>query len=484
MSGQFFTLDCLVGISRNACDIRESEDRSEYLSGTTHILCLGERAMKEHIPGAQDYLIQQVRGYVFDTGDGIKRMCSFLPIDCYDIVDWESTHNSALAGKAQHFEKDDEDESDFDIKRKGKTRRSNYRFWLETDTRKLCRILTSGMRKNQDFEWLIYPPLETAIHELTSRKGELLYIDLETDLAYNINTIGFNFSNSNKLLVVPILRYSYEPAYRNLHRFFQALVIAFRDNIPVAWNGKGFDFWLLAWRYKIMIPRYAIDPMLSQARCYPEAEKSLGHGISMWIDQWRYHKDDGVFMPHNNEQEQALWNYNGADVLALRFCHERQTEHAEGIPGLTNSIRQINNSIRPYLLMELTGMHYKKEKLAAMLLHNDKLMMQYLRCMKFMHGPSVEPLISNQKCVRYFNDLLGYPVVARTKTGASQMDEKALLALQLKYPENSIIAFVIAFRALKKESGSLKFFPMWERMGVLPTKEQLKQHKEKYGNEE
>ena len=98
-----------------------------------------------------------------------------------------------------------------------------------------------------------------------------------------------------------------------------------------------------------------------------------------------------------------------------------------------------------------------------------------------MQGPDIDPLISNQKCCRYFHNALLYPAVKRTKTGNPSFDEYALLALQLKYPDNPILAYVIAFRALKKESGSLKFFPMWRDRGVLPTKEQLEQHKENCG---
>lgn len=479
-SGYWFREDCLAqqGIHISQCDVRESEDKSGLLAGTKSLFCLGEKAMREWIPGTNELSLKQARGYIFKQ-DGITRMASFLPIDCYDIVDHESRLNPTL--NESHYEKDDdEDESEFDVKRHGKTRRSNFRFWLEKDTEKLCRIHQVGMRLEQEFDTILYPSIDLVIERLTHKKDQYLYIDVETDSNYNINTIGFNFEHSIDVFVLPILRYNYEPAYGKLPQLFRALAIAFRDNKVVAHNGKSFDFFLFAWRYLIMINRLAEDTMLIQSRMYPEAEKSLGHCISMHIDNWTYHKDDGIFMPNSPAQEQALWKYNSRDVISMKLIHKRQREIASRDAGLEASIQQVNESIRPYLIMEMTGMPYDQDKLEAMMAYNDRIMMQYLRCMRIMCGPTVEPLISNQKCRRYFHDRLGYPVVGKTKTGNPSLTEKDLYKLQLKYPDNDVISYLIAYRGVKKESGSLKFYPMWTELGKLPTKKELTEHEDKY----
>jgi hypothetical protein len=477
ISGQWFCQDVLRdggGIQVATCDVRTSDLKEPFLEVTRSVLLLGERALHDWVPEAADQDLLKVRGYVF--GDKIKMLASFTPVDAFDMKDYEGSLNP---GVAQLVISDTED-SEFDQKKRGRTARSNFRFWLQEDAKKLCRIHKVGMQPIPDFHYNIRPSLTECCQVLRETKGQHLYIDVETDSEYNINTFGFSFGST--VYVVPILRYNYQPAYDNLPEFFRSLAVAFRDNIVVAHNGKSFDFFLLAWRYGIMIGREVYDTMLAQQRCFPEAEKSLSHCISLWIDNWTYHKEDGVFMPINPQQEQALWKYNGLDISSMILVHQAQQRYAETIPGLGASIKQVNRAIRPYLIMEMTGIAYDQVELEKLLRHNDRMMMQLLRCMQIMHGSEVSPLISNQKCCRYFHDLLGYPAVKRTKTGNPSFDENALLALQLKHPDNPIIAYVIAFRALKKESGTLKFFPMWKQRGILPTINELKEHKEKYAN--
>lgn len=489
-AGQWFVYSCLrpVGIVKYQCDLRIAEDDSELLPETRVVLTLGEKATHTWIPETAEQDLAKIRGYVFtNEAKDIKSLASFSPIDAFDFKDWELEYNPLLQGSSEMRDEIDTEDNDFDQKKKGRTSRENFRFWVEKDLEKVARLLDGNGAKRsgrqvESYNIHTYPASHEVIDVLTRTKGERLFIDLETDIEYNINTIGFSFTGSNDVYVLPTLRYDYTQGYGNIHQICRALSIALRDNIAVAHNGKAFDYFIMAWKYKLMIGRYAEDTMLMQQRCFPEAEKSLSHCISMWLDDWTYHKDDGVFMPHTPDQERSLWQYNALDVISMREVHHRQMEYTKDVPGLLESFQQVNNSIRPYLIVEMTGIAYDKDALNKLMKYNDRLMNQYLRCMKIMHGPDIDYLISNQKCVRYFHDALGYAVVKRTPKGAPGMNEHALLALALKYPDNAVIAFVLAFRALKKESGTLKFFPMWKELGKLITKEEQKEWKAQYDN--
>ena len=55
--------------------------------------------------------------------------------------------------------------------------------------------------------------------------------------------------------------------------------------------------------------------------------------------------------------------------------------------------------------------------------------------------------------------MLGYPVVFKSKkTQLPSLGKKAMYKLRLKH-DNPVIDFVLAYREVAKESGSLKFNP-------------------------
>jgi DNA polymerase I-like protein with 3'-5' exonuclease and polymerase domains len=91
-------------------------------------------------------------------------------------------------------------------------------------------------------------------------------------------------------------------------------------------------------------------------------------------------------------------------------------------------------------------------------------MYQYLRIMRMLCGPKIEPLISNKKCVEYFHNVMGYPVQMRTKKGGASLAKDSLYKLRLKV-ENPVIDFLIKYRETQKETGTLNF-KVW-----LPTDE-------------
>ena len=385
---------------------------------------------------------------------------SYLPQDTQDLKDYEGEKNPILVERRIQNELDEEDDEESSTEKDhGKTRRENWKFWLMKDTIKAIRLLKGSKEYDATFEpeYRIYPNLKEACLLLLNTKNETLYIDIETDSNRSISCVGFNFSGSNVVYVVPFRRYDYVRAYDNLHWFLYALAVSFRQNIVVAHNGAGFDFLVFALKYSIGIGRNVHDTMLIQARCFPGVEKSLGHSISMWTNE-PYHKDDGVFMPNNSSQDMALWTYNGRDVYTMRLVHERQIRYAKTQPGLEDSVAQVNRSIRPYIINTMMGIRYNEEKRQSIVHYNDRCMNQYLRCIRVLAGRDVLPS-SNKQCVQYFHEELGLPVAGFTGTGSPSLDEKNMLKLKLKVPDNVAIDVFLAYRRCGKQSGSLKFNP-------------------------
>lgn len=470
-AGAFLNQECLAPYCNTLqCDVRTSDTMSEgLLDGTKAILLLGHRAMLEWTFGCQDYSLGEKRGTPLDNKFNLPCIASWTPQDCMDIKDYESKFNEELI---KEYEEESEKEDAFEGKHKGGTSRSNYRFWLITDTQKLLRRLYAPLldmsrlaSETSRDNIRTYPSSQETIEILRSTKQNNLYLDIECDSLYQINCIGFCFEES-PVFVIPICRYNYTAAYDNLGEIFQALAIAFRDNTVVCHNTL-FDLLILAWKYHIPIGANLYDTMLAWHRCYPEAEKSLGHVMSALT--WEpYHKDEGNFAPQNAQAERKLWEYNAKDVIGTRLIRREIDSYAKTQPGLCDSIVQSNECIRPYLINTLIGIHYSREKLEKMVNENDRLCMQYTRIIKILLGEDLYGRIfgkskalslaaSPKQCVKYFHDIMGYPVVGKTKAGEPGLAADNLYKLKLRVPENVVIDLILAYRERAKEAGSLKF---------------------------
>lgn len=464
--GWFFNRECLSPeTNRFCCDIRLADDRSPLITGTKCVLLLGQRALTLWT-GATTTLSEQRGSPLTIARTDIPAIASFLPQDAVDIQNYEKRFNK----EAEGYEEQDDEETEkvaeyLGEKGKSRTTRSNWRFWLRSDTKKALRIVENRQVLSCRYtpSYHICPGADEIISTLESTKGKDLFIDIETDFdSVDMRCFAFSFgangTNKVPVYVVPTLDIYYRPAYDRLPQILRALSIAFRDNCVVAHNGANFDFFVFAWKYKIPIGRNVYDTMVANHRIYPDVEKSLGHCVSLWTYE-PYHKNEAVHTYRTTQQAEKLYAYCGKDVYTMLLVKEAQLEFARKIPGLYESIQQANASIRSYLITSLMGLRFNENAREAWVKENDRLLTQYLRIMTLLTGPSVAPLISNQKCVRYFHDQLGYPVVARSKkTKNPSLAEDALLKLRLNH-DNPVIDFLIKYRQTQKEVGTLNFEP-------------------------
>lgn len=476
--GSYFKNECLYpnGINIFQCDVRTFDCNNSYLPDTHCILALGEKAQQQ-IGGVETTLGEQ-RGSPIFNSSGPTIISSYLPQDTQDMKDHEGEFNPLLNGSSYEGDEDGDEKS-----RHGKTSRKNWAFWLKKDVEKACILVKNKGSLPKDYDrtettYEIYPTAQEVIGALLSVKNNLLFFDIETDPALNITCFAFAF-NLQTCYVVPLLRFDYTLAYSPLFtcKILQALALSIRNNTLAAHNGAGFDYFVLAHKYRIPIGRKVYDTMLAQNRIYPEAEKSLGHSISLpWM--WEpYHKDEGNFAYRNRDQELQLWKYCGKDVSSLVRLHLAQTNYSNSDRGLKDSIQEVNSYVRPYLICMLQGIRYDETIRTSIMDENDRLMNQYLRMLEVCIGKQNLEKIrgsgksgmpgSSKQCCRYFHDILNYPVQGRSKeTNQASLDAKSFYKLTLALKQlgiyNPVIDIVLAYRTLAKESGSLKFKPWKE----------------------
>lgn len=448
------------GMSLLGCDITLNGELEELNPKTKCILIHGQGALggyKERVT------LKEQRGSPFEfkevRPDGevlrVPAICTFDPQDSIDMQNWEAIKNPLLDGE------DTDNDGSEDLKSThGATRRKNYLFWFQHDIRKACRYVKDGWHPHTSTKFIIQPSAQYAIDALTSNKGKYFYLDIETDTMLNLTCWAFSFlpkgfKNATKsyvprlVICVPFYDYQGAHSYSKLAtcKTLQALAIALRDNTVVCHNCL-FDLWIIAFKYRISPGPLVEDTMLMHHRCFSEKEKSLGHAISYWTDQ-EYHKNEGVFEPQNFSQQQALRLYNGKDVESMILVHQAIKQYTRKDKGLQNSIEQVNDSVRPYLLLNLTGYRMDLSWLKDKISMNDRLMMQYLRVIEMLAGYEINPGSSDQ--VGAYLISLGVALAKEQPT-----NERNLYKYMLKQ-NLPLLRVVIKYRGLRKETGVLKF---------------------------
>lgn len=448
LAGEFFSYN-LKPLHLLNVDVQDVVNDSPRLrSETKVVLVLGEVLAKSLSGSTRN--IHTLRGIPF-VREGVTYIPTYLPQETFDPVPLEARHNPIAKSIFEESGSDD----DTDGKGAGVTSRPTWRFWLQKDTQKAVRLLTEhkGVLPLSSPTYILTPGLPELDAYLRAYDGPV-YFDIETDCERNI--LCFGIGTTTKTFVVPFLRWDYKLAYANWHIFFRTLGKVFRDNEVVIHNSM-FDLAVLALKYQIAPPRRVYDTMFAQSRIYPEAAKSLGHCISLWT--WEaHHKNEGVFMPQNSDQEMQLWKYNAKDVWTMKLIHDAQVDYCKSDPGLVASVAQVNSSIRPYLFSSLVGIRYDESKRAAKLAQIDRRLNQWLRVLHTLVGYPLLPT-SPAQLTQYFVDKMGYAAIGYTTKGTPSWGKKELVALRLKEPGNKAIQLIRSFKLLARAAGECKFTP-------------------------
>lgn len=462
-AGYYFKRDALQpDMNIHQCDVRLISDNSPLLPNTKCVLLMGEKAHRLYTKLTTT--LDENRGNPVIV-NGIPCISTFTAQDAVDFKDYEKAKNPYYETANEYLSEEIAAGEIVSSKGRNKTKRRNYKWWIQQDTKKAIRICHNGGKLPAPLlpqpDYILTPSSNILIDLLSNTKNDTLHIDIETDFhTLDIRCIAFSFENTlpNNVYVFPVLDVNYKPAYDNLPCILRSLSIAFRDNTTVAHNGAMFDFFVFAYKYHIPVGRRVYDTMIAQHRIYPDIEKSLGHSMSLWTYE-PYHKNEGNHSYMNNRQAEELMLYCGKDVYGMKLVKKAQENLMANDPGLKSAIEWSNRAIRPYLTMSYLGMKFDEELRRQRIKYNDRYMLQLLRCMRiFMGTDDLVPLTSNKKCVQYFHGDLGYSVMARGKDGPS-LKEEALLKLKITYPGNPVIDFLIKYRGIAKETSIMRFKP-------------------------
>lgn len=420
------------GVVREQLEIRTVACKSPLLPGTKVILALGSAALKQF---RHDVSLNEQRGCPL-LWQGKVVIPSYTPQDATDRKAYGQQDKKTDHGT----EKDHQ-----------QTQRKNWLFWLEKDTTKALRIAASGLRKP---ELTLKPIYQPSISELTERllgiKDDTLFVDIETTETQQLTCLGIGWAVGKDFVtyVLPWTDYRGERSHQPIHqaKFLRALSVAFSRNKVVAHNG-GFDFFVLAWKYKILLPREPEDTMLMHHRRYIEVEKSLGHLGSLYTDEL-YHKNEGVFMPRNPTQERQLWEYNAKDVYLTALCWRRLWTGAS--EDEIASMRQANEMIRPHLIMQLQGLRLNIPKLESIVADHELRERAYERVLRLLTGFPLNAR-SPQQVSHYL-----YKDQKQKRPAKDPTNEKSLLQVynRSKLPS---IKVILALRSARKAASALDF---------------------------
>ena len=443
-AGDYFNT-ALWPISREACDIRTKDETASFLPETKLILNLGEGC----IDSTKDNL-NDLRGNP-RIQDGIVNLYSYSPQDAFDRRDYsKQDDNSGETGA-----------NEGDVKGHGITKRRNWKWWLMQDLKKANRIIHRGgilEKINDKYEKVIYPSPDEVISALSNTTNEILFLDIETTTAQTLTCVGFNFSNSNKIFVVPWKRYNNTLAYdeKDCRAIIQVLSIAFAQNIVVCHNAS-FDLLIMCWKYRIPLPLHIYDTMLAWHRCFTELEKSLGHLISYFLEE-EFHKSEGIYTPKSHEQDQILWRYNAKDIITMREIYYRLVEEATKLK-VSDSVANANSYIRSYLISTLHGLRIDIDKFTKRYDELNFKREQLNRCLSLIVKKPGFNLRSPDQVYNYLYDDLKLPCPNDEKP----TEEGTLLKLQLKYNIPSI-KLIMAGRKIGKMASGMKFrmWPDWK----------------------
>ena len=422
--------------------IRLASDPRALPADTTHILCLGELALKTWM--GYDGL-DAWRGYVtLTTPRGVPRavptVATYLPIDCVDVKDYEGGDDG------------DDDDAAGNNKDTAPTARSNYRFWFTKDVAKLY-----SKPATLKFQSACIEPTRLEWEKLNTVAGSTIYFDIETHPETNTLQCFSLAVNDGPVLTVGV--YDWTGRLICPTDTLSTLARLFTRNRVVIHNAS-FDLPFLAVNYRVPFGRDIADTMAMHHRCYPEAEKSLAHAISLWINS-PYHKGDaGTFHPRNRAQYVQLLTYNMRDVCTLRAVYKAQMAHAGLDEGLSTSVALANDSIYPYLVAGLYGFNIDLQKRMALIKDLEIRGRAYQKILDALVGSPMNSG-SPKQCIDYFHGDMGYEVVKKSKTGSGpSVAGDALYLLLLAHPENPVPRVILAMRDVDKQLSQLQFKPL------------------------
>lgn len=406
------------------------------------------------------HTLNDLRGAPFKVGDHIA-IASYHPQDAVDARNYEASVGSGgdLA--------DEDKEDDTKLKDHTGTARRNFGFWLYQDLHKLGEVSREGIL-SYPFKSNIHPDegeILLVLRRILQADPGWLYLDIEVDTQTNnltcvgISYIPFESNEVPKVYVIPFFYHNFTRPYPNASgKIMLRLFKAMQKHTVVAHNGACFDFPWMSMKFQLPFPTKVYDTMVAHHRLYPTIEKSLGHCISLYT-HIPYHKDEGIWRPHNKRQEMQLWKYNAKDIATMVYIHREIMKRAEG-QNAEASIKQANESIPSLLAMTMLGIRVDKDARATKVDDLERRIIFFERLLTYLVGFELNPKSPKQVREYLFDPKheggLALTPRGKTDSGELSVNNKVLQQLAVKHPQIISLQNIIVLREMHKMLSSIQ----------------------------
>lgn len=407
--------------------------------GTKVVLLFDQAACEALLPTPKVLHLNEARGNVYQK-DGIIYIPTYSPQNAIDPKNYEYPKIKEIEAEASSEKAKDH----------GGTQRKNFFYWHYNDLKKAVRILKHGLKKHPEYK--IHNPahmIETLKALRAVGPEEEMVLDIETTSNFSMTVLSFGSIQRREVWTIPFFQYDGTLFYTEteLRLFLQVLAEAFKTGHWLAHNAA-FDFFILAWRYKVAPPLKIIDSLIAQHRIQPEPEKSLGHCVSLYLDL-PYHKDEGVFEPKNHWQQSQLNAYNAKDVVTTALVWEEMMNTTS--QQMKESIYRGCGFLRPFIQASLLGIKVDRKALMEERQRLADLYDQYQRIVNILVGYNLN-INSHPQVKEYLYDFCGLCKEWVKKDA----DSKALRKIRASnfVP---VIQVILRMRRIAKDRGVLDF---------------------------
>ena len=209
----------------------------------------------------------------------------------------------------------------------------------------------------------------------------------------------------------------------------------------VGQNSIAFDAPLIKQNLKMVINNHYMDTMHAHHELYSELPMSLDFQTSMYTDYPNYWSDKVT------ENDMSEWRYNSMDSIVTYVC-------SFSIEKILKESNMHDYYFKHKHLLALSladaqeeGLDINDERRKELIIEHEAILEDWQCKINTIAGGETNPN-SHPQMVQLLYGKMGFPKVYKDKNVTT--DEKALRALERKYPDEPILEAIIMFRKTRK----------------------------------
>lgn len=210
----------------------------------------------------------------------------------------------------------------------------------------------------------------------------------------------------------------------------------------VGQNSTSFDAPLIKKNLKMIINNHYLDTMHAHHELYSELPMSLDFQCSMYTDYPNYWSDKVT------EDDMSEWHYNSMDAIVC-YVNSYKIEENLKEAGMTDYYFKHRHLLALALAdAQYEGIDINDERVQELIIEQERILKDWHSKINEIAGEEINPS-SQPQMVQLLYSKMSFPKVYN-KDKKVTTDEKALRALERKYPNEPILEAIIMFRKTRK----------------------------------